>query len=691
MRGFVCSLLLCAVLAGACTPAPAPADRVVLAQCPRDYQLRDVERRYGWRVSGGTRKELSLSLPSFTQGTPKDVALRLGVLPKNRLDAHVDVSIRMGNKRVTSYRVDTRNAWTDRRIPLDAAALAKAPCTVTFESARDFWVGPCEIVTGVQSKPDVLIVLLDALRADHLGCYGYARATSPEIDALARDSVRCMHAIAQASWTRPSVASLFTSTYPSTHGAVDRHLMMRPGLPTLGQSLRTAGYETYAFMTNPLCLPLWGIGTEFDRCLELIGEHYKRDDRVLDMVADWLEYTAGHPSFVYVHLVGTHNPYTAISPFDARFDSPNPDTRQKTIDEYDEGIAFSDAQVGELLRGLREKGRYDNTLIVLMADHGEQIYEHGVWGHGQSLYTEELRVPLLVKLPGSAHAGTRCDDLLEVIDIAPTILEAVGLPPEPRFQGTSFLPSVRGEGPKQKTAYASLYLEEKSMYMSQTLDAKYMHDLVKPEQVWFNLVEDPGEQHPLNQPFPEAEKLETYASKATAMGAAGLNVLITPGNEGVNIVSGSVRGAGMGQPSIRYTKSLSDVECDGNTASFSIRFGEGRKFSMDAAYWFDKVEQDSAHLHVATNPNAEIVLELAVDGKPLPPSEILLKEPGGSHPMSGSAFTPVPLADDPQLDPLILPRRFAVYVWYVPSAENIGDEALSPEVRERLQGLGYLK
>jgi len=692
-------LVLCAVVS--CSAPVMPGDVFSLTGSPKDYVSREKERRCAWRAPGGTRKVIRLSLPSSGSGGPGRAALRLGVLPRGAPDTKVDVDIRVGNERLTSYTVDQPMEWTDRRFELAAWDPANAECVISCQSDRDFWIGPCEIVTDAVSPPNVLIVLFDALRPDHLGCYGYGRNTSPEIDALARDSVLCIDAIAQASWTRPSVASLLTSCYPSTHGALDRQHVMRPNLPSLVQALKDVGYETHCFMTNPSCLPIWGIGTDFDRFMDLVGPTgVKMDDaRVMDAMVASMRYAEGRPWFMFAHLLGTHIPYNAPSPFNTMFRSPDTEAatqeseKQKLIDSYDEEIAYSDSQIGRLVNELRSSGLYDNTLIILTADHGEEFNEHGVCAHGESLYNEELHVPLVMKLPRSDHAGLRYEDILELVDVAPTILDIVGAPAQPRFQGRSFLPGIRGQGAAKKFAYASLYLEAKSMYMAQTKEAKYIHDVAAREKMWFNLKQDPQEQHPLKQPIPEARELEEYAAHITTLDAEGLNILITPGGAEVNVVSGVVQGKGVAEGKINYHADCGEVCDEEGRVAFTIRFGQGRNFRLGADRWFDTVEQDSARLHMRVDPDSELSLRIEADGKPVPPSSIFLGEAAaGVHPSNDATFKPSLLAADTYtFDPLLLARRFAVYVWYVPGVKEIKDDDLTQEVREALQGLGYLK
>ena len=231
------------------------------------------------------------------------------------------------------------------------------------------------------------------------------------------------------------------------------------------------------------------------------------------------------------------------------------------------------------------------------------------------------------------------------------------------------------------------------MYMAQTKEAKYIHDVAAREKTWFNLKQDPLEQHPLKQPIPEARELEEYAAHITTLDAEGLNILITPGGAEVNVVSGVVQGKGVAEGKISYHPDCGDVRDEEGRVAFTIRFGQGRNFRLGADRWFDTVEQDSARLHMRVDPDAELSLRIEADGKPVPPESIFLGEAAaGVHPSNAATFKPSLLTADPYtFDPLLLARQFAAYVWYVPGVKEIKDDDLTPEVREALQGLGYLK
>ncbi|MCP3960108.1 MAG: sulfatase [bacterium] len=305
---------------------------------------------------------------------------------------------------------------------------------------------------------NVILISIDTLRADHLGCYGYARETSPRIDRLAAESVLFELAIAQAPSTLPSHASMFSSLWPAHHGA---YFMRREALPpsvlTLAEVLRENGYRTAAFTGGGQMAPEFGLDQGFD-LYEVLGATADTGQTV-KRAAEWLA-EGGEPFFLFVHTYEVHHPYTPRGDLLARFAGDyrgdlgsriskelllEINAGERRIDEddlayiaaaYDAEIFSMDAAVGRLLDILRERGLYDDSILVLTSDHGEELGEHGTVGwHSHTLYDELLKVPLIIKLPGSRHAGARVGAQVRSIDISPTILELLHLGPRAEFEG----------------------------------------------------------------------------------------------------------------------------------------------------------------------------------------------------------------------------------------------------------------
>lgn len=324
-----------------------------------------------------------------------------------------------------------------------------------------------------ERPPNVIIYLVDTLRADHLGTYGYGRPTSPSLDAMSLESVVFDHAMAQSGWTRTSVASILTGLQPRVHDVLGRLDALSVEAVTLPGLLKKRGYQTHAVVTNGNVSTPFGFENGFDSFVyvpdwapsqPLVSAQLS--GRVDDAFFEWLsQRQTDKPFFAYLHADDPHKPYTPSEPYLSRFrrDSrmpylPDPnliveafeqmpdlsmtDAVAALVDLYDAEIAHNDAQSGRLLDHLRELGIYDSTLILFVSDHGEEFFEHGSFEHGQTLYSELIFVPLVIKFPGGWAAGTRVDAPVQHVDILPTILDLVGVPPPPGSAGDSLLPVI---------------------------------------------------------------------------------------------------------------------------------------------------------------------------------------------------------------------------------------------------------
>lgn len=304
----------------------------------------------------------------------------------------------------------------------------------------------------VEPRPNVVIYLVDTLRADRLGCYGYPRPTSPHLDRFAEGATLFETAVAQAPWTRPSVASVLTGLGPLAHGVRTLEDRLPDAADTLAERLRAAGYRTAAFSTNAHVGADTGFAQGFDDFHFLPQEDSAAVSR---RAAAWLDQRGEGPFFLYVHTLDPHSPYTPPLDLRRKFaPGARPEAgslehvrriyavrgkrRAARIAEvdplYDAEIAANDRSFGALLSALRERKLFDESLIVFVSDHGEALGERGAFGHAQSLYAEELDVPLVVKLPGQTR-GERVSRLAQHVDLLPTVLAAAGLPPAPGLPG----------------------------------------------------------------------------------------------------------------------------------------------------------------------------------------------------------------------------------------------------------------
>jgi arylsulfatase A-like enzyme len=414
-----------------------------------------------------------------------------------------------------------RAAW------LLAAGLAPL---VAVEAARGLlvWTAP------PKGRPDVLVLLVDALRADRLGAYGHGRPTTPALDALARDSVLFEQAIAQSTFTKTSVASLFTGLFPYRHGVYWGGNRENPErvtsdvlpqrLTTLAEVLHAHGYLTAAWVQNSHLRRFMGFAQGFVAWHDQQGPIERINRRVA-------RFAAGpgrrHPYFAYVHYIDLHDPYRPRPPYDALFgdtagvydgvdfaawgahlDDLRAGRRRLTAGQleglgalYDGQLRHVDDQIGRLLAELRAAGLYDRTLIVLTSDHGEGFMEHGFISHSAAPYDELLRVPLLVKFPGGRFAGARVGEQVRLVDLFPTLLEAVGVTGRSTVDavdGCSLLPLVRGGAstarPDQcSVAVAEIAEDGDSWTLAvRTGRFKLIRRQDRPHEL-YDLVEDPGE------------------------------------------------------------------------------------------------------------------------------------------------------------------------------------------------------
>ncbi len=308
-----------------------------------------------------------------------------------------------------------------------------------------------------RSAPDVVFIVVDTLRQDHLGFAGYPRPTSPHLDLLAADSVIFDNAFAQAPWTSPSVASLLTSKYPGTLGFASsgKPAVAGDDVLFLAEILADEGYDAHAVVSHTYVGSRLGFGqgmTSFDEN-DAQGHLHVSSASVTDKAIALLDGAGSKPRFLLVHYFDPHFSYIQHQDFDfdpdyrgdvksgTPYGALRKRAREGSFSEpdvhhlralYDSEIRFTDQHLGRLFRHLRDSGRYDDAVIVFTADHGETFLDRNRWiGHGKNLFNELIRVPLLIKLPARANAGTRIETPVALIDVVPSLLDVLGLKPPP--------------------------------------------------------------------------------------------------------------------------------------------------------------------------------------------------------------------------------------------------------------------
>ena len=284
-------------------------------------------------------------------------------------------------------------------------------------------------------RTNVLLISIDTLRADRLGAYGATRVQTPSIDGLARTGVRFERAYTPVPLTLPAHWTILTGVEPWRHGVVDNGMTVASSpVPTLAERFKDAGYDTAAFVAAFVLHRTFGLSRGFERyddgpagdaALEQVLHSTGTADERVDRALAWLREDRKAPFFLWLHLYDPHAPYAPPEGFRARYeDRP-----------YDGEIAFVDTQVARMLRALDRSGATDQTLVVLLSDHGESLGEHGEQTHGVLLYDATLRVPLIARLPGKVDGGRKREDPVTLADVAPTILALAGLPPSPGLDG----------------------------------------------------------------------------------------------------------------------------------------------------------------------------------------------------------------------------------------------------------------
>lgn len=320
-----------------------------------------------------------------------------------------------------------------------------------------------------------MLISVDALRADHLGAYGYLRATSPAIDALASVGVRYNNALSASEWTLPSHASLLTGLWPDQHGANSQQDLRRipAGVYTLAERLRAAGYATGGFAGGRWLTPRFG----FDQGFDVWGNDDAWEASIQDAAhrfgpaRQWLDgLETGRPFFLFVHLYQVHDPYLPPPALMGRFATapadpmalarpfgdhlPRPDELRAQIALYDADVLATDQAVGQFLRWLDDSGLREDTLIVFTADHGEEFFDHGGTGHGQQ-HAELLRVPLLMDHPAlRQHAARVVDAPTPSVDVVPTMLDLLGLEADPALPGGSRVPDMATQLVRERVAFS---------------------------------------------------------------------------------------------------------------------------------------------------------------------------------------------------------------------------------------------
>ncbi len=385
--------------------------------------------------------------------------------------------------------------WADADIDLSRWAGKSVSLRLKAESNRDgaiaLWSSP--ILTARSQapsvRPNVLIYTIDTLRADHASVYGYSRNTTPFLKKLGASGIVFEDCQAQATWTKPSVASLMTSLYSFTHGIIGDADTIPSGATTIAEQLRRAGYVTASIVASPFVGRATGLERGFDYLLEspvILRRHNQTKERDTDSEAlndiafHWLDQHHEEPFFLYAHSTDPHAPYNPPPPFDSAFAKPaesaeftrdflsfrnekgygggmvlNPAMAAKeginadrfihqAIDRYDGEIQHNDRSLEFLIGKLKQLGVLENTIVIVVSDHGEEFFDHGWTAHGHSVYQELTHSVLVMSYPKLFPVARRINEPVQLIDVMPTLLETLGLKPPQLIEGQSLVPLALG-------------------------------------------------------------------------------------------------------------------------------------------------------------------------------------------------------------------------------------------------------
>ncbi len=597
-------------------------------------------------VHGDRRPGISLETPgrvTFQSDPVSSPELRFGLAVR---PPDSDVSLRVvvnGSLALEENWIEERG-WVERRIELSRHSNRPLEIEVAFEGddATVLLAHPEILGTAPERRErrsNVIVYVVDCLRADHVGAYGYDLDTTPEIDRLAADSVVFEDLSSCASWTKPSTACLFTSTLPTFHQARTFDDALLHSRITLAEVFRKEGYVTAAWVANPVIDPrVFFFNQGFDRWVDMRSfEERSRRSHLHDMDPDaaditeavlpWLEAHRRDQFFLYLHSLDLHYPYVARPPYDSRFVSAESEGLDRDRELYDAELAYNDGEIGKLLERLKTLDLYDDTAVLVTADHGEEFGEHGASRHGKTLYQQVLHIPGILKLPDSRFRGRRVKALASNIDSAPTLLEVAGIVAPKEFQGQSLLGDRSG-----RRAVAELLAPNTVAYSMRDQRLKHIKVLVpEPAEMLFDLERDPAE---------EVNLLPSAPADGAAL-LSDLERFIQLGQHGTHLsLRGERRGAEM----------MVEIATEAAIASafrFAISTGDVMNLAPDKKRLTLKFTADekARHLVVQTAPpGADLSLLVTANGVPLerstltmpsiavPPQEAerLLHEPGSS-------------------------------------------------------------
>ncbi len=428
-----------------------------------------------------------------------------------------------GERREILRAAVAAGAWSRHRVALPRRSGRLVLTSEGLVAWAEIHALRSEESAGRPARPDLVLISIDTLRADHLSTYGYHRPTSPRLDRLAAESHVFRRSLSASTWTLPSTATLLTGLLPAQHGLLSIRQRLPPPVDTLAERLGRLGYRTAAFTDGGFVAPQWGFSQGFERYDATAGKAWGPKDvaAIAGPAQRWLEENRFHPFFLFVHTYETHQPYTNREGFADPFFDPAYDGRfadrasvrvseaeatagadlERIVALYDGEVRRADHYLGRLLDALRASGRWRDTAVIVTSDHGEEFLDHGDFDHGfAKVFDPNVRVPLILKPPGEPAART-VDRPVTGLDVAPTLLGlagdagAAGLPGRPLLAAGS--PAADGAVLVHGT-HSFPHLDEER-YRLDHGDHAVVFDRVRVE--WFDLVADPEMRRPDGEVF----------------------------------------------------------------------------------------------------------------------------------------------------------------------------------------------
>ena len=497
----------------------------IILQSPEDivdpaiYKLNPEIEFYQIRIVNQTRRATPY-IPGQKIQLPASggrLKFYMGIIPDyfSKYPAPVEVKIFSGEGQgqapVWSKTIDPKDAPGWKMVEIDSA---QPPQNLFLSSdIKDYGlaISPPLAAPSPDQRSSVVLILVDALRADHLGAYGYKRDTSPNLDALAAKGAVFENVMSAASFTATSLATIFTGTYPWEHGVIfNSNLVLGKTRITLAQQLRDSGYQTAAFSSTYFHLSDFDLNRGFDFFDESCDKTFFSGDAecLSGQIMKWIDEQPGKPFFIYFHYTTTHSPYHPPEKYREMFSKglkvPGGDVGQGSIQrfsknhkwylprmnpgledlawlvsQYDGEIRYADDQIGRVLEKMKAAGLDQNTLFIVTSDHGEAFFEHKLMDHPDELHWPVIRIPLIISGPRIPLAA-KLSELVRAVDIAPFILDYAGL--KPAATGESFMPWLQNDS-RVRIGDSVLYQSKK----------KYQIGMVK--YPWHILLQEPGKKN----------------------------------------------------------------------------------------------------------------------------------------------------------------------------------------------------